>query len=169
MEPLIKGPAGLEYLKKAFANRYGPPTDAHTSLPLTMQWLSSVHSSAEQEWDEYKDSVSSLTVNNERLYQGLPPTTLRTGGSIPMASRLGSPSSKGLISDITGLCIFFLKLKNRGCLIKFLKLFLCNFILIRWWTTGMQGRKGWFVSAGGSVKAGEWDWGPDAGNSAWNS
>lgn len=95
MEPLIKGPAGLEYLKKAFANRYGPPTDAHTSLPLTMQWLSSVHSSAEQEWDEYKDSVSSLTVNNERLYQGLPPTTLRTGGSIPMASRLGSPSSKG--------------------------------------------------------------------------
>ncbi|RVW95701.1 hypothetical protein CK203_031580 [Vitis vinifera] len=111
MEPLIKGPAGLEYLKKAFANRYGPPTDAHTSLPLTMQWLSSVHSSAEQEWDEYKDSVSSLTVNNERLYQGLPPTTLRTGGSIPMASRLGSPSSKGERVDLL-VRVGLLKLVN---------------------------------------------------------
>ena len=77
IEPLMKGPAGLKYLKTAFANRYGPPTDANTSLPLTMQWLSSVHSDAEQEWDEYMDSVASLTVNNERSHQGLPPTALQ--------------------------------------------------------------------------------------------
>lgn len=107
MEPLIKGPAGLEYLKKAFANRYGPPTDANTSLSLTIRWLSSVHSDAEQEWDEYMDSVASLTVNKERSHQGLPPTALQTGGSISMAPRLGSPSSIGLISDMTVLCIFF--------------------------------------------------------------
>ena len=131
IEPLIKGPAGLEYLKKAFANRYGPPTDANTSLPLTMQWLSSIHSDAEQEWDEYMDSVASLTVNNERSHQGLPPTALRTGGSISVASRLGSPSSTGLISDMTVSYIFFLKLKNQGCLSNFLKLLLCNFFMVR--------------------------------------
>lgn len=97
MEPLINGPAIFEYLKKAFAKRHGPPSDAHTSLPLTMKWLSSVHQDAEQEWDEYMESVSSLTVNNERFDQGLPPTTLRTGGSILMASRLHSSGSTGFV------------------------------------------------------------------------
>ncbi|KAE8056180.1 hypothetical protein FH972_012973 [Carpinus fangiana] len=91
MEPLIKGPAGLEYLKKAFANRYGSPVNATTSLPLTRQWLSSVRVVAEEEWDEYRDSQSTMA-SNGRLSQGLPPTTLRTGGSIVVSSKLGSPT-----------------------------------------------------------------------------
>ncbi|KAI3752852.1 hypothetical protein L2E82_24891 [Cichorium intybus] len=40
MEPLIKGPAGLEYLGKAFTERFGQPSDALTRLPLTLRWLS---------------------------------------------------------------------------------------------------------------------------------
>ncbi|KAF8404280.1 hypothetical protein HHK36_009162 [Tetracentron sinense] len=87
MEPLIKGPAGLEYLKKAFASRYGSPSDASSFLPLTVQWLTSVRDSAEQEWDEHTDSLSVLTTNHVNSSQGLPlHTALRTGGSVPMAS-----------------------------------------------------------------------------------
>ncbi|OVA06119.1 T-complex 11 [Macleaya cordata] len=88
MEPLIKGPAGSEYLKKAFACRYGSPSDASTSLPLTIQWFSSVRGSAEEEWEEHKDSLSALMISHASSSQGLPPSTsLRTGGSISMASK----------------------------------------------------------------------------------
>lgn len=109
MESLIDGPAGLEYLKKAFANRYGSPINAPTSLPLTRQWLSSVRVVAAEEWDEYRDSQSTMT-SNVRLSQGLPPTTLRTGGSILTSSKMGSPtfSATGLICNLTvgNLCFF---------------------------------------------------------------
>lgn len=91
MQPLIKGPAGLEYLKNAFANRYGSPVDALTSLPITKQWLSSVQAFAEQEWDEHKDSLSDMP-GNVRFPEGLPPTTLRTGASISASPNLGSPT-----------------------------------------------------------------------------
>ncbi|KAJ8759262.1 hypothetical protein K2173_006782 [Erythroxylum novogranatense] len=33
--PVIRGPASLEYLKMAFANRHGPPGDAPSPLPLS--------------------------------------------------------------------------------------------------------------------------------------
>ncbi|KAK9271264.1 hypothetical protein L1049_026854 [Liquidambar formosana] len=98
MEPLIKGPAGLEYLRKAFQDKYGSLTEAPTALPLTIQWLLSVRADAEQEWDEYMDSLSALTTNNARSSVGLPPTTLRTGGGVPMASKIGFP-----ISTTTGI------------------------------------------------------------------
>ncbi|XP_042482980.1 uncharacterized protein LOC122063328 isoform X2 [Macadamia integrifolia] len=85
MEPLIKGPAGLEYLRNAFANRYGSPSDALTSLPLTVQWFSSVKPSGEQEWEEHIDSLSALSTQHTSTSQGLlPSTTLRTGGSVLM-------------------------------------------------------------------------------------
>ncbi|KAE8719377.1 T-complex protein 11, putative isoform 2 [Hibiscus syriacus] len=58
MEPLLKGPAGLDYLRKAFANRYGSPDDAQSSLPMTIQWLSSVWSCKDQEWGEHQNSVN---------------------------------------------------------------------------------------------------------------
>ncbi|KAF2290900.1 hypothetical protein GH714_016341 [Hevea brasiliensis] len=92
VEPLIKGLAGLEYLKNAFANRYGPPTDALSSLTLTRQWLSSVHPIADQEWDEYIDSLSALT-SNLGSSQALLPTTLRTGGTISVVSKIGSSAT----------------------------------------------------------------------------
>lgn len=91
VEPLIKGPAGLEYLKKAFSNRHGSPLNAPTSLPLTRQWLLSVRVVADQEWDEYRASVSSMT-SDVRSSEGLPHTTLRTGGSIIRPSEMGSPT-----------------------------------------------------------------------------
>ncbi|WOL00886.1 hypothetical protein Cni_G09599 [Canna indica] len=81
LEPIVKGSAGLEYLQKAFSDRYGPPTIAASSLPLTIRWLSSLKYSLEEEWNEHFDLCSHLTTNH-----GLPPTTtLRTGGS--MASK----------------------------------------------------------------------------------
>ncbi|KDP26977.1 hypothetical protein JCGZ_22197 [Jatropha curcas] len=92
VKPLIKGPAGLEYLKKAFANRYGPPTAALSSLTLTRQWLSSVYPVADKEWDDYRESLSALG-NNVGSSQVLLPTTLRTGGMISVASKIESTAS----------------------------------------------------------------------------
>lgn len=81
MEPLVKGPAGLDYLRNAFANKYGSPTDANTSLPLTLRWLSSVWSSKDQEWEEHV-SFSSVLASDNSSQEWLPSTTLRTGGNI---------------------------------------------------------------------------------------
>ncbi|KAJ4964336.1 hypothetical protein NE237_024275 [Protea cynaroides] len=97
IEPLIKGPAGLEYLRKAFANHYGSPSDALISLSLTVQWLSSVKPSGELEWEEHTDSLSSLPNRHASSSQGLPSATLKTGGSILMPSNrsqaVSSPST----------------------------------------------------------------------------
>ncbi|GFY89353.1 T-complex protein 11 [Actinidia rufa] len=83
MEPLLKGPAGLDYLRNAFANRYGPPSDSPTALPLTMGWLSSVLDSKDQEWHEHTNALSELTRSSEILSERLlPSTALRTGGSV---------------------------------------------------------------------------------------
>nr|XP_029122495.1 uncharacterized protein LOC105051720 isoform X2 [Elaeis guineensis] len=85
MEPIIKGSAGVEYLQKAFADRYGPPSGAASSLPLTVQWISSLRNSLEEEWSEHVDSLSVLSTSD-----GLPPvTSLRTGGGTPLASKQG--------------------------------------------------------------------------------
>ncbi|KAK1578603.1 hypothetical protein Q3G72_031550 [Acer saccharum] len=81
MEPLLKGSAGLDYLQKAFANRHGTPSDAYTSLPLTLRWLSSVRICKDQEWEEHTNSLSALTRQEESSCVPLPSTTLKTGGS----------------------------------------------------------------------------------------
>lgn len=77
MEPLLKGPTGVDYLKKAFEKLYGPPSDALVRLPLTMQWLSSVAPRKDEEWSEHKRML--LELQDERTV--LPSTALRTGGS----------------------------------------------------------------------------------------
>lgn len=76
LESLVKGPAGLDYLRNAFTNRYGAPTEAPVSLPLVQQWLSEVIQDSEQEWTDHLSSLSNLSS------QGIPPSTLRAGGSI---------------------------------------------------------------------------------------
>lgn len=88
MEPLVKGPAGLEYLRNAFANKYGSPSGASSSLPSTLRWISSTSNFKDREWVEYKNSSSTLTDNSSQ--EGLPSTTLRTGGNIMLKST-GSP------------------------------------------------------------------------------
>nr|XP_043627800.1 uncharacterized protein LOC122599358 isoform X2 [Erigeron canadensis] len=60
LEPLLKGPSGLEYLGKAFTKLYGPPSDALRQLPLTMQWLSFAGPSKDQEWSEHKRMLLEL-------------------------------------------------------------------------------------------------------------
>ncbi|KAH8510274.1 hypothetical protein H0E87_007994 [Populus deltoides] len=95
MEPLLTGPAGLDYLRKAFANHYGSDSDACISLPLTMQWLSSVKNSEDQEWEEHKNSLFSLKSNDSSSQDFVPLTTLRTGGSFLVktnGSAMGSTS-----------------------------------------------------------------------------
>ncbi|KAL6964385.1 hypothetical protein U1Q18_035440 [Sarracenia purpurea var. burkii] len=83
IEPLLKGPAGFDYLKNAFSISYGPPSDSLIALPLTMRWLSSMWESKDQEWHQHTNALSELTRSNESLFQRLlPSTTLRTGGSV---------------------------------------------------------------------------------------
>ncbi|KAL5982942.1 hypothetical protein ACLOJK_017022 [Asimina triloba] len=103
MEPFIKGPAGFEYLQKAFADRYGHPSDAARSLPLTAQWLLSVGGNSELEWEEHKDSLSALGFSNAGSTQALQlPTSLRTGGSVPLAGS-ESPMSSNAPATVSQL------------------------------------------------------------------
>ncbi|PKI53029.1 hypothetical protein CRG98_026609 [Punica granatum] len=93
MEPMLKGPAGFDYLRSAFSNRFGSPPDAATSLPLTSQWLSSVKTCIDQEWNEHTTSLSSVA-NQESSSQGfLPSTALKTGGSFLVKSNPSNGTS----------------------------------------------------------------------------
>ncbi|XP_019440382.1 PREDICTED: uncharacterized protein LOC109345688 isoform X2 [Lupinus angustifolius] len=80
MEPLVKGPAGLDYLRNAFAKRYGSPPYSSTSLPSTFRWLASVWNCKDQEWEEHVSFSSTLAGRSSQEW--LPSTTLRTGGNI---------------------------------------------------------------------------------------
>ncbi|XP_039015011.1 uncharacterized protein LOC120145187 isoform X3 [Hibiscus syriacus] len=86
MEPLLKGPAGVDYLRKAFANCYGSPSDTRSSLPLTTQWLSSVWQCKDQEWVEHQNSVSTLKAQDSSSQDLLTPIILKTGGSCNSAN-----------------------------------------------------------------------------------
>lgn len=82
MEPLLKGPAGLDYLKNIFVKRYGPPSDALTALPMTTQWLLSVWDKRDHEWSDHTTALSDLRNRNGAFGKILvPSTTLRTGGN----------------------------------------------------------------------------------------
>ncbi|ESQ38653.1 hypothetical protein EUTSA_v10028375mg [Eutrema salsugineum] len=89
LEPFLKGPAGLEYLKKSFSSRYGSPEQASSSLPLTKRWLFRVRGEAEKEWKEHRDALT----NNNPGSSGLPSTTMRTGGNISSVSKVNPPLS----------------------------------------------------------------------------
>ncbi|XP_022939714.1 uncharacterized protein LOC111445518 [Cucurbita moschata] len=93
VEPLIKSPAGLEYLKSSFSKRCGSPADAPTSLPLTRQWLSSVWPNVELEWKEHTDSLASAISKNAGVQPENLPSTIRTGGSSLIPSKIISPTS----------------------------------------------------------------------------
>ena len=92
LKPILTGSHGFDYLKKAFANRYGVSSDANANLPKTMQWLSSVWHCKNQEWEEHKNLVLSSSVVSEGSLQGcnrIPSTPLRTGGSIARPGNSG--------------------------------------------------------------------------------
>nr|XP_043623306.1 uncharacterized protein LOC122595075 isoform X2 [Erigeron canadensis] len=93
MEPLLKGPAGLDYLGKAFEKRFGPPSDALSRLPLTMRWLSSLGSTYDQDWNDHKRALSGLQDGLPSEKFVLPSTALRTGGSFSGGLQTSTPIS----------------------------------------------------------------------------
>ncbi|CAN6584543.1 unnamed protein product [Malus baccata var. baccata] len=100
MEPLLKGPTGVQYLRKAFADRHGSPSDANTSLPLTAQWLSTVWDCKDQEWQEHTISCSTLTSGDNPSQGFVPTTSLRSGGSFLV--KANSPSTSAATNS-TGI------------------------------------------------------------------
>ena len=110
MEPLLKGPAGLDYLRKAFTNRYGSPSDTYTSLPLTIRWLSSVWNFKDQEWGEHQSSVSTLKAEASSSQGLLTSITLKTGGSYNSANASQMTIVNPKTSNITGLLVKLFKL-----------------------------------------------------------
>ncbi|CAN1804914.1 T-complex protein 11-like protein 1 [Linum perenne] len=107
MEPLLKGPAGLDYLRKAFTNRYGAHVDACSSLPLTKQWLSSLKNCKDQEIEEHNNSVSTLVNHDNPSQVFLPSTALRTGGSFQVkgstsAANAGTGNEQLAVPECSG-------------------------------------------------------------------
>ncbi|TKW04505.2 hypothetical protein SEVIR_7G113300v4 [Setaria viridis] len=99
MQPIIKGSAGVEYLQKAFTDRYGPPDNASASLPLTMQWISTSKNIVEEEWSEHSDCLSIIPSAGQA--PALVPV-LRAGHGAPVeqpsssaAGASGQPECKG--------------------------------------------------------------------------
>lgn len=95
IEPVLRGPAGFDYLKKAFATRHGcSATTSSTSLPITVQWLSPVREIADQEWDQHTRSLAALTLTHDYSTTNslLPSTTLKTGGSLVKGNGYGTAS-----------------------------------------------------------------------------
>ncbi|KAJ6706616.1 hypothetical protein OIU79_011113 [Salix purpurea] len=99
MEPLLTGPAALDYLRKAFANHCGSDSDACNSLPKTMQWLSSVNDSEGQEWEEHKNSLFALKSHDSSSQGFVPLTTLRTGGSFLVKTNESVIGSSSVASE----------------------------------------------------------------------
>ena len=100
---MLKGPAAFNYLKNAFANHFGSPSDALTSLPLTAQWISSIWHGKDQEWNEHKNSLLALT-SDENPYQGhLPSAALRTAGSLMVKTNGNIVTSVPSAATNTGL------------------------------------------------------------------
>ncbi|KAK6945625.1 T-complex 11 [Dillenia turbinata] len=100
MEPLLKSHAGFDYLQNAFAGRHGSPSDSTSSLPLTLQWLSSISDGIDHEWDEHRSSVVNMGPSFGSSTHGLlPSTTLRSGGSTVVKTNGSSISGP---TDTTG-------------------------------------------------------------------
>ncbi|KAJ8759620.1 hypothetical protein K2173_009267 [Erythroxylum novogranatense] len=76
LEPVIRGPAGLEYLKMAFANRHGPPD-------------------VEQEWHEHMDYLCDFTKDNDSS-GNLFPSTLQIGGTTYSVPEIRSSTSNAV-------------------------------------------------------------------------
>ena len=116
MEPLLKGPAGLDYLKNAFASRYGSPSEAYTSLPLTVRWLSSILDCKDQEWEEHTNFLAALMSHDNSTHGFLPSTTLRTGGrtngSQMTPNHPAAEKSTGMILVSTFCFLFLMEMYN---------------------------------------------------------
>lgn len=98
MKPFLQGPAGFDYLTKAFEKRYGPPTQAYASLPVTRRWISTL-SSCKDEWEEHSNMLSALNVVG-RSSMGI---SLKTGGSFISPVNTASQST---VTDTAGFACY---------------------------------------------------------------
>ncbi|XP_068645136.1 uncharacterized protein [Aristolochia californica] len=103
MQSFIKGAAGFEYLRKAFADRYGLPSGCLSSLPQTVQWFGSMKNSVQHDWQQHVDSLSDLMSSHGSLpssSQGLHPAiSIRAGGAVPLASNWNTSVSHPMSID----------------------------------------------------------------------
>ncbi|VFQ88874.1 unnamed protein product [Cuscuta campestris] len=99
LEPALKGAACFDYLGKAFAKHYGPPSDAITFLPLTKQWLLPLMDTMDQEWNEHKDLLTDLRGQDSSFHTYVPPTSLRTGGSFVIKTT-GNPDLASSVNPL---------------------------------------------------------------------
>ncbi|TVU29706.1 hypothetical protein EJB05_21285 [Eragrostis curvula] len=88
LEPIIKSSGGVEYLQKAFADRYGSPTDASASIPCTAGWFSTLKDIVEEEWNEHVQPL----VSTLRTGRGVPD---QLQSVIPAAENIGLPECTG--------------------------------------------------------------------------
>eukprot|EP01018_Ginkgo_biloba_P023277 Gb_06651 [translate_table: standard] len=100
LEPLVQGSAGVNYLQEAFTIRYGPSSGAVDSLPLTVQWITSVRQTMEQERCDFEAALtafrSSQPTPPRTQSLGLPPvTSLRTGGRLGIEKDLRTACGDG--------------------------------------------------------------------------
>ncbi|XP_010477572.1 PREDICTED: uncharacterized protein LOC104756649 isoform X2 [Camelina sativa] len=100
MKPFLQGPAGFDYLTQAFEKRYGPPTQAHESLPVTRRWISTLLS-CKDEWEEHRNTLSALNVVERSSSMGI---SLKTGGSFAVntTSKPTATDTAGQVSECKG-------------------------------------------------------------------
>lgn len=100
LEPLLKGAAGLDYLRKSFTKHYGSPDEVLTNLPLTMQWLSNICDCKDREWNEHMNTYLELVGRQESSSKSLlPTTTLKTGGSLGRSGLIASEHSSSSMTN----------------------------------------------------------------------
>ncbi|XBI46095.1 hypothetical protein VPH35_110418 [Triticum aestivum] len=97
LKPIIKGSGGVEYLQKAFADRYGSRSNALVSLTSTIQWISTSKDMVEEEWNEHVSSLQILPASDH--VQPLV-TTLRAGR--------GTPDQQQSTVPVAGICSLIL-------------------------------------------------------------
>ncbi|GAA0144743.1 microtubule or microtubule-binding cytoskeletal protein [Lithospermum erythrorhizon] len=92
-EPFLNGPVAIEYLRKAFTSRYGPPSGALVALPLTGKWLCSLKHSKDGEWIEQKTAFADANGRDKPSRGFLPSAPLRTGGSFAVKTNKDQTTS----------------------------------------------------------------------------
>uniref|UniRef100_A0A0D6R1Q3 Uncharacterized protein n=1 Tax=Araucaria cunninghamii TaxID=56994 RepID=A0A0D6R1Q3_ARACU len=104
LEPLVQGSAGLKYLQEAFTTLYGHHSEATRKLPQTVQWLTSVHQTVEQQRSDFMATLAAFINSQPSTHTlGLPSvTSLRTGGRLGLAKELPTTSDGLALPGRTG-------------------------------------------------------------------
>ncbi|GLJ16432.1 hypothetical protein SUGI_0279530 [Cryptomeria japonica] len=107
LEPLVQGLAGVRYLQEAFTTRCGPYSRATRMLPRTVQWLTSVRQTVEQQKSDFLTALIDFRNSQPSVLSthasGLPPvTSLRTGGRLDPGKGLPTIADNSVLPAFTG-------------------------------------------------------------------